>query len=81
MTRPGRPTRAAGRLCVDRCVCFGQPFADLKAAAEASGATTVEALQAVVPFGLRCGLCRPYVRRMLAIGETAFHEILHDDGP
>lgn len=71
---PARPA-----LTIDRCVCFGQPFADLKATAEASGATTVEALQAVVGFGRRCGLCRPYVRRMLATGQTVFHEIVRDD--
>lgn len=26
--------------------------------------------------GARCGLCRPYLRRMLATGETVFHELL-----
>ena len=71
------PPRPA--VTIDRCVCFGQPFADLKAVAEATGATTVEGLQAVVGFGRKCGLCRPYVRRMLATGETAFHEIVRDD--
>ena len=26
--------------------------------------------------GDQCGLCRPYIRRMLATGETVFHEII-----
>jgi bacterioferritin-associated ferredoxin len=26
--------------------------------------------------GAQCGLCRPYLRRMLATGETTFHELL-----
>jgi bacterioferritin-associated ferredoxin len=31
--------------------------------------------------GAQCGLCRPYLRRMLRTGETAFHELLSpDDG-
>lgn len=28
--------------------------------------------------GDNCGLCRPYVRRMLQTGETVFHEVLTD---
>ena len=28
--------------------------------------------------GATCGLCRPYLRRMLATGETVFHEILSE---
>jgi len=26
--------------------------------------------------GDQCGLCRPYLRRMLSTGETVFHSIL-----
>jgi bacterioferritin-associated ferredoxin len=26
--------------------------------------------------GDQCGLCRPYIRRMLETGETVFHELL-----
>ena len=61
---------------IDRCYCFGQRFADLKAAAEATGADSVPELQAHVVFGQRCRLCHPYVRRMLRTGETVFHEIV-----
>ncbi len=61
---------------IDRCYCFGRPFAELKATAEATGAATVPALQAHVVFGQQCGLCRPYVRRMLRTGETVFGEIV-----
>ena len=31
--------------------------------------------------GAQCGLCRPYLRRMLATGETTFHELLWEDSP
>lgn len=63
---------------IDRCQCFGRTFEELKAAAEATGATSVAELQKEVAFGLRCGLCRPYVRRMLRTGETVFHTIITD---
>jgi bacterioferritin-associated ferredoxin len=31
--------------------------------------------------GAACGLCRPYLRRMLETGETVFTEILTEDDP
>ena len=63
---------------IDRCVCFEVSFERLKAVAEATGADSVEALQAHVPFGLNCQVCHPYARRMLRTGETVFHEIVTD---
>ncbi|HOJ03885.1 MAG TPA: (2Fe-2S)-binding protein [Bacteroidota bacterium] len=57
---------------VDRCICFDRTFAELKTAAEQAGVWDVEALQRVVPFGLRCGLCKPYVERMLCTGRVVF---------
>lgn len=64
---------------IDRCVCFNRRFADLRRVAEKTGAATVEALQQEVVFGRKCGLCHPYVRRMLRTGETVFSEVLTDD--
>ena len=69
---------------IDRCVCFGRRFAELRALAEATGAGTAERLAgearaAGAPFGLRCGLCRPYVARMLRTGETVFHEVVREE--
>lgn len=64
---------------IDRCYCFQQTFTSLRAAAEATGAATVEELQAHAVFGRRCGLCRPYVRRMLGTGETVFGEIIREE--
>ncbi len=67
---------------IDRCYCFQQTFAGLKAVAEATGASSVEALQAHVVFGEQCKLCHPYVRRMLRTGEVVFGEIVTaDDEP
>ncbi|HYE58080.1 MAG TPA: (2Fe-2S)-binding protein, partial [Rhodothermales bacterium] len=61
---------------IDRCVCFNRRFDELRRVAEETGAPTVEALQLHVVFGRKCGLCRPYVRRMLATGETVFSEVI-----
>ena len=63
-------------MTIDRCYCFKQTFAQLKAVAEARGAGSVEALQRHAVFGQQCRLCHPYVRRMLRTGQTAFHEII-----
>lgn len=63
---------------IDRCICYHAFFADLKAVADATGAATVEDLQRHVAFGLNCGMCRPYVHRMLRTGETAFDRVIRD---
>ena len=67
-------------MTIDRCYCFQETFAHLKRVADVRGAESVEALQACVTFGQQCGLCRPYVRRMLRTGETTFHEIVTEEG-
>jgi len=64
---------------IDRCYCYQQTFEDLKAIADATGADSVERLQAHVTFGENCQLCHPYVRRMLETGETVFHEVIEDE--
>jgi len=63
---------------IDRCYCYQKTFETLKEVAEETGADSIEALQAHIPFGHNCQLCHPYVRRMLATGETVFREVLED---
>lgn len=70
-------------MTIDRCLCHGRRFAELAPVARASGAATVPALQdaaraAGLDFGRGCGLCHPYVRRMLRTGATVFHEVVTD---
>jgi bacterioferritin-associated ferredoxin len=57
---------------VDRCVCFNITFAELKAVAQRERIGDIESLQRSVEFGLRCGLCKPYVQRMLLSGRVVF---------
>ena len=66
---------------IDRCYCFAQRFADLQRVAERAGACSVPELQEAAaeagrPFGQKCRLCHPYVRRMLRTGETAFGRVV-----
>ena len=63
---------------IDRCLCFGTTFAALADVAAETGASTVPALQAHALFGQKCGLCHPYVRRMLRTGQTVFGEVVTD---
>lgn len=65
------------RLTIDRCVCRRTPFVTLLPRARAHGWALVD-LMRETGCGAGCGLCRPYLRRMLATGETVFHEILTD---
>lgn len=66
-------------MTIDRCYCYQHTFAALKEVAERTGVDSVEALQAHVEFGENCQLCHPYVRRMLASGQTVFQEVIEAD--
>jgi bacterioferritin-associated ferredoxin len=64
-------------LTIDRCVCVSRLFSDLLPEARARGLSLAE-LSRQTGCGDRCGLCRPYLRRMLSTGETVFHRIIAD---
>ena len=70
--------RNVGNVLVSRCICRNTPFAELLARAQARG-WSLEELIKQTGCGAQCGLCRPYLRRMLRTGETVFHEILSED--
>lgn len=54
-------------LPIRRCVCGDTSFACLWE----KGARTMEEVERQ-GCGVTCGLCRPYLERMIATGETAF---------
>lgn len=57
---------------VDRCVCFNKTFSELKSIAQTESLSDLESLQRFVDFGKGCGLCKPYVKRMLETGRVVF---------
>lgn len=60
---------------VDRCVCYSTPFQRLQDYVEQHGGpehVNFEQLQAVFECGRGCGLCVPYIDRMLRTGRTSF---------
>jgi bacterioferritin-associated ferredoxin len=61
---------------IDRCVCYGRTFTELREVADVAGVRTLEELKRHASFGANCGLCHPYVRRMLRTGEVVFSELL-----
>jgi len=63
-------------ICIDRCLCFNQSFAELHKRAQEQGITALADLQKQVVFGQKCKLCHPYVQTMLRTGETVFDRIL-----
>ena len=63
---------------IDRCVCRNRLFADLWPMARASR-WNAAALMRATGCGEQCGLCLPYLRRMLDTGEILFHSILPPD--
>ena len=62
---------------IDKCVCTDKTFEQLVAEARAFG-LSLDDLGACYGVGEACGLCKPYLRRALVTGETAFCQILVD---
>jgi bacterioferritin-associated ferredoxin len=62
-------------MTVDRCVCTGKTFVELKKIAEEKGSQTVDDLRRHVVFGTGCQLCLPYVDGVIRTGETSFRWI------
>ena len=62
---------------IDRCVCLRFPFTELLAQARTAAWGMAEVIRET-GCGDECGLCRPYIRRMLATGQTVFHQVLED---
>jgi bacterioferritin-associated ferredoxin len=65
-------------VLVAMCVCRRVPFASLLPLARAES-WGLDELVAATGCGGACGLCRPYLRRMLVTGETEFRELLRED--
>lgn len=65
---------------VTRCLCRGVAFAELLPVARAGGWDLAELIRRT-GCGGGCGLCRPYLRRMLETGETVFRELLWEEAP
>ena len=64
---------------VSRCICRGLAFEDLLPLARSEGWALPDLMRETGAGG-RCGLCRPYLRAMLATGQTAFFELLPPEG-
>ena len=67
-------------VAVSMCVCRGVRFDALLPRARSAG-WDLAAVMRETGCGAQCGLCRPYLSRMLRTGETEFHEILTADTP
>lgn len=68
-------TSRAGTVLVSGCICKATAFEVLHARATAAS-WTLEDLMRETGCGAQCGLCRPYLRKMLGTGQTAFYELL-----
>jgi bacterioferritin-associated ferredoxin len=66
---------AGPTIRITHCLCRRTSFSDLLPLARA-GQWDLETLIAETGCGGQCGLCRPYLRRMLETGQTIFHELL-----
>ncbi len=57
---------------VVKCVCHCKTFKEIKEYAQAHNIKTTDELVCNKICGRGCGLCYPYVEKVLRTGETAF---------
>ena len=60
---------------IDRCVCTSKTFRELKL----SGISTLDGLKDRFGCSTHCGLCSPFISKMLETGETEFAVISEDE--
>lgn len=60
---------------VTKCVCSDITFERMKQIADKHKCKNIQCIQRYLTFGESCGLCRPYVQKMLETGETKFEVI------
>jgi len=65
------------KIVVAQCICRRFHFARLLPLARARGWSLGDVIRET-GCGGNCGLCRPYLRRMLETGETSFSELLSE---
>jgi len=72
-------------MTIDRCVCHQVRFRDLSPIVEqlkTNGITSEQEILNKLTDQTKCtsgcSLCRPYIRRLIATGETSFTAILKD---
>jgi bacterioferritin-associated ferredoxin len=65
------------KISVTQCLCRRMPFVRLLPMARERGWQLADLIRET-GCGDQCGLCRPYLRRMLETGETAFSELLSE---
>jgi bacterioferritin-associated ferredoxin len=66
-------------VLVSGCICKATSFAELLPRARAADWDLADIIRET-GCGGQCGLCRPYLTRMLRTGETEFYELLPTDG-
>ena len=71
LTRPSESSPDDGPV-VDRCVCFDVSFAEIRNWAGDRECTTLSCVRDEFGCTDGCGLCRPFIRRVLETGEVAF---------
>jgi bacterioferritin-associated ferredoxin len=64
-------------ILVTACICRRTPFSHLLRLTREHG-WGLDDLVRETGGGGQCGLCRPYLGRMLATGQTEFHQLIRD---
>ncbi len=61
---------------IDRCVCHAVPFERVLRHCREHPDAGFEDVRRALKCGSGCGLCEPYVRRLMRTGQTVFHQVI-----
>lgn len=63
-------SQVPGITMVSRCICCNQEFSHVLAVARDRGCSTVAELKEHLHVSAKCGLCIPFIQKVIETGET-----------
>jgi len=61
---------------IDRCVCHGVPFEEVKRHCDAHPGCTFRDVTTALGCTQSCAMCEPYIRRTMRTGQVVFHQVI-----
>ena len=61
---------------IDRCVCHGVTFEQVKRHCDARPACRFEDVARALGCSQSCAMCEPYIRRTMRTGQVVFHQVV-----
>ena len=64
------------KIKITKCICYNTTFEEMKKIMNEKNLKTIGELREHKPVGMNCGLCLPYISRMIETGEVEFDSLI-----